>query len=472
MSGADDRHVTAVATADARPLRDPTDLLFYAALVTLPVDGTVFGVQMPYYSPISPVFFALYALCNARWLPVLFAPSRRARPVFPHVLPFVVGLLAVSVFGWLTVGFDVTYAPRTLMAVGFACATLASCAVVWGCKRLRLRTAVTVVVCAYAAAFLFGVFTWAIEPGHVLGTGSMNDVRNRLLGLFLRQYLVSRPQFLFAEPSYIGMHLFGVLLPLYWMSRDRRLPVLIGVFAAGSLAMGAGVRILLDTAVAAVLWIVADVPWRTVWRDVRLRCAAIAVMLLGVGASAVAFLTQPRLRALASRGLFSGDASMSARLFRSLAPVEAWLHDPLHMAFGFGAGNVGETMRRGFTDTLVRYRAHGGMMTEEIRELRDPLGPTGNLAGNAFTMNAYVSFVTEFGLVMFAAAIALLLRHVTRHRAWSRRTVCWLLLLAYLYLQFEAYAFPAFTLFLWASASVPFGSRTNEAGTISKRVSA
>ena len=46
--------------------------------------------------------------------------------------------------------------------------------------------------------------------------------------LMYRQYISDnsvwgggRPQFLFAEPSYIGMHLFGILLPLMWLMRGR-----------------------------------------------------------------------------------------------------------------------------------------------------------------------------------------------------------------------------------------------------------
>ncbi|MBT1180859.1 hypothetical protein JS531_02495 [Bifidobacterium sp. CP2] len=478
---------------NAHAPHDPTDLLFYAALITLPVDGTVFGVQMPYYSPISPVFFALYALCNARRLPALFLRLTRpmhprtdtasagstistvslsGSPMFPHTLALLAALCAVSVFGWVTVGLDATYAPRTLMAVGFAFATLASFGIAWSVKRLPMRMAVTVLVAAYAAAFLFGVFTWAVEPAHLtalsetLGgwssglagktvaeaTSVLSGARNRLSGVFLRQYFVTRPQFLFAEPSYIGMHLFGVLLPVYWLSRDRRLPSLIAVFAGGSVLMGSGVRIVLDTAVACVLWVAADVPWGRVWRDMRLRCATFGAAAVACTSGAAVFVTQPRLRALAADGLFAGDASMSARLFRSVAPLDAGLHDVPHLLFGFGAGSVAEAMRRRYADALAWYAAHGGVMTAEIGELRNPLGPTGNLAGNAFTMNAYVSFVTEFGLVAFVAALALLLWHMTRNRAWSRRTVCWLLLLAYLYVQFEAYAFPAFALFVWATA--------------------
>ena len=55
------------------------------------------------------------------------------------------------------------------------------------------------------------------------------------------------PQFLFAEPSYIGMHLFGVLLPLMWLMRGyaKRLRNLIVVYAIGAVLMQAGTRIVL-----------------------------------------------------------------------------------------------------------------------------------------------------------------------------------------------------------------------------------
>ena len=55
------------------------------------------------------------------------------------------------------------------------------------------------------------------------------------------------PQFLFAEPSYIGMHLFGVLLPLMWLMRGlcQAVAQLIVVYAIGAVLMQAGTRIVL-----------------------------------------------------------------------------------------------------------------------------------------------------------------------------------------------------------------------------------
>lgn len=446
----------ATTSTAASAMRDRSDLLFYAALALLPVDGTILGVQMPYYSPLSPLLFTAYVICNTRFVP---AALRR----FPALPPLFALLAATSVYGWVSVGVNVTYLIRTTLALLFGALTLLSFTIAWSAKRLSMRTTVTVVVCAYGAAFLFGVLTWLAQPNHL----NIPLWRNQLMQLFLRQYFIARPQFLFAEPSYIGMHLFGLLLPLFWISRDRRLIALVVVFAAGSLAMGAGVRIVLDTVVAGALFAVAEIPWGRLWarmlRDRRLLAGSVLGLAALVSAGVGLIATQPRIQTLLARGLFTGDASMSARILRTIQPLAAGLHDWPHLLFGFGAGNLAEAMQRGFPYAFDWYRSHGGLLTEEISEMEYPLGPTLNRAGNVFTMDAYASFIVEFGVLMFAAALALLLWHVTRWHTWSRTTVCWLLLLAYLYAQFEAYAFPAIWLFIWACASGAHFGRTSGA---------
>lgn len=94
------------------------------------------------------------------------------------------------------------------------------------------------------------------------------------------------------------------------------------------------------------------------------------------------------------------------------------------------------------------YDAHGGMPNAEINGLANP-------PANTFTMSVYASFITEFGLACFAAFLALIVAHITGHQNWSRRNVCWLILLAYLYIQFEAYSFYAIPLFIWAISMNP-----------------
>ncbi|MEK0216949.1 hypothetical protein [Bifidobacterium mongoliense] len=410
-------------------ISEPSDLLFYAALALLPVDGTVAGIPLPYWTPLSPWLFLAYALVNARLLRTV------ARRYLPFVL-FPLLLVLVSFYGWTTVGFHGWAAARSIGSVVLGLACLASLEIALRVKRLPWRPMVTVLVAVYWFAFLVGVVQWAGVRWHVQG------IRQFFARLMYRNYTWDRPQFLFAEPSYIGMHLFGVLLPVQWLTKDRRLAVLIPVFAAGAILMGAGTRIVIDTVVAGVLWLLATVNFRR-------RGATIAAVagLSGAAVAAVgAVFLDPRLNRLASDGLLKGDGSMSARIFHMLAPAWAWKHDLWHTLFGWGAGNISTAVRTGYWGARRWYDARGGLVNMEIRGLVNPPVDT-------FTMSAYVSFVTEFGALALGLLALLVVVWTSVNHAWTRGTVCWLVLVAYLYVQFEAYAFYALPLVVWGLIS-------------------
>ena len=110
-----------------------------------------------------------------------------------------------------------------------------------------------------------------------------------------------------------------------------------------------------------------------------------------------------------------------------------------------GAGNISNAVRTGYAGARQWYDAHGGAPNTEIDGLANPPADT-------FTMSIYASFITEFGLFCFLAFLLLVLAHVAVHHGWSRRNICWFILLAYLYIQFESYAFYAIPLFIWLSA--------------------
>lgn len=410
-------------------LADPSDLLFYAALALLPVDGTVTGIPLPFWTPLSPWFFLAYTLVNWRaWRAV-------ARRYLPFVL-FPLLLILTSLYGWTTIGIHGWAAAKSLGSVILALACLASLETALRIKKLLWRPMVGVLISVYWAAFAVGMVQWAGVQWHVRG---VEQFFSRLL---YRPYTWTRPQFLFAEPSYIGMHLFGVLLPVYWLTRDRRLAVLIPVFACGAITMDAGTRIVVDTVVAGVLWMIADINFRR-------RGATMAVVgglsAAAVGAAAAVFL-DPRLNRLASDGLLKGDGSMSARIFHMLAPAWAWKHDLWHTLFGWGAGNISTAVRTGYWGARRWYDARGGLVNMEIRGLVNPPVDT-------FTMSAYVSFVTEFGALALGLLALLVVVWTSVNHAWTRKTVCWLVLVAYLYVQFEAYAFYALPLVVWGLIS-------------------
>jgi hypothetical protein len=69
-----------------------------------------------------------------------------------------------------------------------------------------------------------------------------------------------------------------------------------------------------------------------------------------------------------------------------------------------------------------------------------------NPTTDPFTMSGYVSFITEFGLVMLLFLVVLVLGRALADYNLNRYMLCWLILTAYLYVQFEGYAFYALPL--------------------------
>ena len=90
----------------------------------------------------------------------------------------------------------------------------------FGIKRIPWRTPLRILIASYWFSFGVGVVQWLSIHLHI------KPLTDYFAHLMYRQYINEssvwgggHPQFLFAEPSYIGMHLFGVLLPLMWLMR-------------------------------------------------------------------------------------------------------------------------------------------------------------------------------------------------------------------------------------------------------------
>lgn len=418
--------------------QDRSVAILMLAVVLLPVDGTVLGLYQPLWNPISPWLFIIYTAVNYRRLP---ASARR----FATWVWLLAALAVLSLVGWFTVAFHPLAVFQTFSALVGALACICSLDIAFTQRRLPIRPFVSLLIGAYAVAFGVGVLQFVaihadIRP--IIGFFKDLMAREYISGDGLWAGSGQRPQFLFAEPSYIGMHLFGVLLPVYWLTKDKRIPPLICVFVAGSLAMGSGVRIIPDTLVACVIIVIMATNWRA--RASRIRTIVLFVVLAVV---AIAFVVvNPRLHAIASQGLLGGDDSMTTRIMQTLVPLAAALDSPIHLILGFGGGNLYDVYMAGRPIASGWYQSLTNGQTFDFSWLNSFI----HTPNEMFTMSAYTSFVAEFGLVGFVLLVATLLRHVTIHHAWTKRNIWWLLLIAYLYVQFEGYAFYALPLFIWA----------------------
>ena len=176
------------------------------AIAFLPVDGTTLGLY---------ALFAVYCLCN--WHQLRIAANRYL-PMF--LLP--VACIILSIPGWLKFGIHLNAAFMSITGLLGVLATLGAIAIAFGIKRISWRTPLRILIASYWFSFSVGVVQWLSIHLHI------KPLAGYFAHLMYRQYINEssvwgggRPQFLFAEPSYIGMHLFGVLLPLMWLMRGR-----------------------------------------------------------------------------------------------------------------------------------------------------------------------------------------------------------------------------------------------------------
>ena len=332
------------------------------AIAFLPVDGTTLGLYAPFWSPISPALFAVYCLCNWRQLRIA---ANRYLPMF--LLP--VACIILSIPGWLKFGIHLNAAFMSITGLLGVLATLGAIALAFDIKRIPWRTPLRILIASYWVSFGVGVVQWLSIRLHA------KPLTDYFSHLMYRQYISDnsvwgggRPQFLFAEPSYIGMHLFGILLPLMWLMRGRdriyakRLRDLIVTYAVGAVLMQAGTRIVIDSVVALLIALVARTDWHDGARRVRGMLQILGAFALGL----LGVLADSRLSAIAENGA-EGDGSFFARIYQSLDPICGLLTHPWDAAHRLwrgqhhqcGVGRRGQSRTAAGRSWHERRRGHG-----------------------------------------------------------------------------------------------------------------
>ena len=378
------------------------------AIAFLPVDGTTLGLYAPFWSPISPALFAVYCLCNWRQLRIA---ANRYLPMF--LLP--VACIILSIPGWLKFGIHLNAAFMSITGLLGVLATLGAIALAFDIKRIPWRTPLRILIASYWVSFGVGVVQWLSIRLHA------KPLTDYFSHLMYRQYISDnsvwgggRPQFLFAEPSYIGMHLFGILLPLMWLMRGRdriyakRLRDLIVTYAVGAVLMQAGTRIVIDSVVALLIALVARTDWHDGARRVRGMLQILGACALGL----LGVLADSRLSAIAENGA-EGDGSFFARIHQSLDPICGLLTHPWTLLTGYGAGNIINAVWAGAAKAgrlLDGLGMNGGAVTGFA---------AGVNADTVWTMCAYTSVIAEYGLIGLAMLVGASMVCMTRGR-----TVC------------------------------------------------
>lgn len=318
---------------------------------------------------------------------------------------------------------------RSLISLGLGIVNLFSLEIYFLNKQHNAEKVIRILLYAYTIVFFIGVIEYLVIKFHISSGYAFFSA------IFKRNYVSSnRVQFFFTEPSFIGMHVFGILLPFYVVSKNRKLRNLIIVFSAFTIFTLTSVRFIFDTVIVGTILFSFHANFKKIYNII----AGIIFLLVIITAGYFAYSYNSRLQAIASRGIY-GDGSSASRFFRIKATFIGYSKYAVNALFGYGLGNEILPIVQGYDEARKTYDSD---YTREV----DYLKHADLYDEHALVWCLYLKFMSEFGLMVSLFFLLFIIKHYIQLQDSSLKSLFWVI--AYLYLQFEPYAFYSFWLYI------------------------
>lgn len=239
----------------------------------------------------------------------------------------------------------------------------------------------------------------------------------------------SRLAFSFTEPSFISMHVFGILFVLYLVLKNERLKkqllLLIFLFSFLTILNFASTRFLLDFLVIFFITLFYLIIKRKI--SITKKFILVCVLIFFIGFGIYLIDANPRLAQIAEKGIY-GDASLASRWFRVNASLKGYLEAPFRTYIGAGLGNAYIFLNLGYDEAFEEYQ---NSYMNEVRGLY-------NTTHNQF-FSMPIRLISEFGIFVFLIVIIYFI-YIARTSEVNNKYLV-LLIFFYLYIQFDSYAF-------------------------------
>jgi len=394
-----------------------SDIIFQIAIALLPFENFFFAPSFG-WATITPIIFAIYLLFNFKLLIKEFIKFKNV------VIFFIIGMI-LSVINYIFVGVHVTNVINAIITLGLGFVSLFSFDIYYN-KNKDIKNIIKILIISYIIPILIGIVQFIAINYDIKPIYDFFDF------IFKRNYLVyDRVQYFFTEPSFIGMHIFGILLPIYLISKNKKILYLIIAFCISAFIFGSGVRILLDICVVGIILLFGYLVRNKKYKYILI------IPIVGIGAISVLYNSNYRVRKIVDKGIYA-DGSLASRYFRIQSSVYGYMKKPANLILGYGLGNSFIPLSDGYDDAIVSYKSD---YKDEVKKLSNP-----NLVEDSVSYCLYIRFISEFGLILFVIACGYILK-ITKDSTFKYK-YSYLLITLYLYLQFESYAFYAMWIFI------------------------
>lgn len=398
--------------------------LFTLAVFFVPFDNLFFAPSKG-WATISPIIFALYAITNIKQLGQSIKVNTK----------YVFLMVVITIYSFSLYLFykpDIANTIDGVITLSFGILFYLALYIRYIIRKTDMKKDVKILTFAYSLSFVYGLVKFIALK---LGVGFVLAI----FQLIEKRYY-DRLAFSFTEPSFISLHIAGVLYLTFLATKDKllkkKLLILMGLFCALTLISGDSARFLVDFIVILSL-IVAKL---LVQKKIKLSKKIVIFVLIIIISTGLAFQIQGNTRVTKMLNgttytdMIYSDPSLAARYFRINSSIRGYEKEPMRALFGAGLGNSYYFLQYGFYDALAEY---ANPYTSEVAVLAD------SKENQLFCMP--IRLISELGLLWFIAIMLLIFSKVIR----NKENLFDLIIVLYLYIQFDSFAFYTFPLYLF-----------------------
>ena len=391
-----------------------SDIIFLIGVFLLPFENFIFAPSAG-WATLTPIIFAVYILMNFKSKIKISKKSGY----------FLIGLIIFNLIAYLSVGINLKNVINAMISIGLGFVSLISMYIYYN-KNKNLDKIIRIISISYIITLIIGLIEFCTIKFNI------NVFYDFFKIIFKRNYMRNkRVQFFFTEPSFIGMHMFGILLPLYLFTNRKKILNLIIVYVVAALYFECGVRIILDVIAVATIFMLYTIIRKK--NFILLFVMAIILILSFI----TGYKTNYRIRKIIDDGIYS-DGSLASRYFRIQASIYGYINDFPQVLIGYGVGNSLKPLRSGYDNAIEKYKSS---YVRETEQLADP-----EFSDDSVSYCLYIRFISEFGLIAFLIVLYYIIK-VTKESSFKYKWP-YLLTVMYIYIQFESYAFYAIWIYL------------------------
>lgn len=289
------------------------DIIFKIAIFSLPFENLFFAPSAG-WATITPIILFIYVIFNYK---LAINSVKNYGKIFRFLLLI---LVPISIINYMLIEeTNLNNIINSIFSLFLGLIDLIAFDIYFNQKEKNIKEVINIILLAYYISIIVGILQFVTIKFNI------GFLKNIFIVLSKRNYVnMGKVQFTFTEPSYIGMHLFGVLLPIYIISQDKRLLRLIVLFLGISLIISSSVKLIIDTIVVLfIFFLLKNIKNAKIIISIII---AIPILLVTIN---ILYNNNNRIRSIIDKGVYA-DSSLASRYFRINASIKGYKEEPLH----------------------------------------------------------------------------------------------------------------------------------------------